>query len=149
MYSVYKIMYQDTLDSIANKVGITVDELIKLNGNIDFSADSYIVVPNNNVDFFKTYIVKSGDNLYKIAQEFDVNVNDLAMINGIKKDEYLYPNQQLIVPSNKTLVYVTKEGDTIDVVLDNFKTNYDKIMRQNKKIYLLPDQLIVFKEENF
>lgn len=149
MYSVYKIMYQDTLDSIANKVGITVDELIKLNGNIDFSADSYIVVPNNNIDFFKTYIVKSGDNLYKIAQEFDVNVNDLAMINGIKKDEYLYPNQQLIVPSNKTLVYVTKEGDTIDVVLDNFKTNYDKIMRQNKKIYLLPDQLIVFKEENF
>lgn len=149
MYSVYKIMYQDTLDSIANKVGITVDELIKLNGNIDFSADSYIVVPNNNVDFFKTYIVKSGDNLYKIAQEFDVNVNDLAMINGIKKDEYLYPNQQLIVPSNKTLVYVTKEGDTIDVVLDNFKTNYDKIIRQNKKIYLLPDQLIVFKEENF
>lgn len=149
MYSVYKIMYQDTLDSIANKVGITVDELIKLNGNIDFSADSYIVVPNNNIDFFKTYIVKSGDNLYKIAQEFDVNVNDLAMINGIKKDEYLYPNQQLIVPSNKTLVYVTKEGDTIDVVLDNFKTNYDKIMIQNKKIYLLPDQLIVFKEENF
>lgn len=149
MYSVYKIMYQDTLDSIANKVGITVDELIKLNGNIDFSADSYIVVPNNNIDFFKTYIVKSGDNLYKIAQEFDVNVNDLAMINGIKKDEYLYPNQQLIVPSNKTLVYVTKEGDTIDVVLDNFKTNYDKIIRQNKKIYLLPDQLIVFKEENF
>ena len=74
MYSVYKIMYQDTLDSIANKVGITVDELIKLNGNIDFSADSYIVVPNNNIDFFKTYIVKSGDNLYKIAQEFDVNV---------------------------------------------------------------------------
>ena len=54
-----------------------------------------------------------------------------------------------MVPTNKTLVYVTKEGDTLDVVLDNFNTSYDNIKRQNKKIYLMPEQLIIFKEENF
>ena len=92
---------------------------------------------------------KSGDNLYQIAREYNINASDLAAINGIKVDEYLYPNQQLMVPTNKTLVYVTKEGDTLDVVLDNFNTSYDNIKRQNKKIYLMPEQLIIFKEENF
>lgn len=149
MYSVYKIMFGDTLDSIANKTNTTVEELMNINSNIDMNVDSYIVVPSSVNDSFFTYIVKSGDNLYQIAREYNVNASDLAAINGIKVDEYLYPNQQLMVPTNKTLVYVTKEGDTLDVVLDNFNTSYDNIKRQNKKIYLMPEQLIVFKEENF
>ena len=149
MYSVYKIMFGDTLDSIANKTNTTVEELMNINSNIDMSVDSYIVVPSNMNDSFFTYIVKSGDNLYQIAKEYNINASDLAAINGIKVDEYLYPNQQLMVPTNKTLVYVTKEGDTLDVVLDNFNTSYDNIKRQNKKIYLMPEQLIIFKEENF
>lgn len=149
MYSVYKIMFGDTLDSIANKTNATVEELMNINSNIDMSVDSYIVVPSSMNDSFFTYIVKSGDNLYQIAKEYNINASDLAAINGIKVDEYLYPNQQLMVPTNKTLVYVTKEGDTLDVVLDNFNTSYDNIKRQNKKIYLMPEQLIIFKEENF
>lgn len=149
MYSVYKIMFGDTLDSIANKTNTTVEELMNINSNIDMSVDSYIVVPSSMNDSFFTYIVKSGDNLYQIAREYNINASDLAAINGIKVDEYLYPNQQLMVPTNKTLVYVTKEGDTLDVVLDNFNTSYDNIKRQNKKIYLMPEQLIIFKEENF
>lgn len=149
MYSVYKIMFGDTLDSIANKTNTTVEELMNINSNIDMSVDSYIVVPSSMNDSFFTYIVKSGDNLYQIAREYNINSSDLAAINGIKVDEYLYPNQQLMIPTNKTLVYVTKEGDTLDVVLDNFNTSYDNIKRQNKKIYLMPEQLIIFKEENF
>ena len=149
MYSVYKIMFGDTLDSIANKTNTTVEELMNINSNINMSVDSYIVVPSSMNDSFFTYIVKSGDNLYQIAKEYNINASDLAAINGIKVDEYLYPNQQLMVPTNKTLVYVTKEGDTLDVVLDNFNTSYDNIKRQNKKIYLMPEQLIIFKEENF
>ena len=149
MYSVYKIMFGDTLDSIANKTNTTVEELMNINSNINMSVDSYIVVPSSMNDSFFTYIVKSGDNLYQIAREYNINASDLAAINGIKVDEYLYPNQQLMVPTNKTLVYVTKEGDTLDVVLDNFNTSYDNIKRQNKKIYLMPEQLIIFKEENF
>ena len=115
MYSVYKIMFGDTLDSIANKTNTTVEELMNINSNIDMSVDSYIVVPSSMNDSFFTYIVKSGDNLYQIAREYNINASDLAAINGIKVDEYLYPNQQLMVPTNKTLVYVTKEGDTLDV----------------------------------
>ena len=149
MYSVYKIMFGDTLDSIASKTNTTVDELMNINSNIDMNVDSYIVVPANSNDSFFTYIVKSGDNLYQIAREYNISAQDLASINGIKIDDYLYPNQQIMVPTDGTNIYVTKEGDTLDFVLDSFNTNYDTIKRQNKKIYLMPDQLIIFKEENF
>ncbi len=149
MYSVYKIMFGDTLDTIANKTNTTVDELMNINSNIDMNVDSYIVVPANSNDSFFTYIVKSGDNLYQIAREYNISAQDLASINGIKIDDYLYPNQQIMVPTDGTNIYVTKEGDTLDFVLDSFNTNYDTIKRQNKKIYLMPDQLIIFKEENF
>lgn len=149
MYSVYKIMFGDTLDSIASKTNTTVDELMNINSNIDMNVDSYIVVPANSNDLFFTYIVKSGDNLYQIAREYNISAQDLASINGIKIDDYLYPNQQIMIPTDGTKIYVTKEGDTLDFVLDSFNTNYDSIKRQNKKIYLMPDQLIIFKEENF
>lgn len=149
MYSVYKIMFGDTLDTIANKTNTTVDELMNINSNIDMNVDSYIVVPANSNNSFFTYIVKSGDNLYQIAREYNISAQDLASINGIKIDDYLYPNQQIMVPTDGTNIYVTKEGDTLDFVLDSFNTNYDTIKRQNKKIYLMPDQLIIFKEENF
>lgn len=149
MYSVYKIMFGDTLDSIANKTNTSVEELMNINSNIDMNVDSYIVVPANSNDSFFTYIVKSGDNLYQIAREYNISAQDLASINGIKINDYLYPNQQIMVPTDGTNIYVTKEGDTLDFVLDSFNTNYDTIKRQNKKIYLMPDQLIIFKEENF
>ena len=147
MYSVYKIMFGDTLDTIANKTNTTVDELMNINSNIDMNVDSYIVVPANSNNSFFTYIVKSGDNLYQIAREYNISAQDLASINGIKIDDYLYPNQQIMVPTDGTNIYVTKEGDTLDFVLDSFNTNYDTIKRQNKKIYLMPDQLIIFKCE--
>ena len=132
MYSVYKIMFGDTLDTIANKTNTTVDELMNINSNIDMNVDSYIVVPANSNDSFFTYIVKSGDNLYQIAREYNISAQDLA---SIKIDDYLYPNQQIMVPTDGTNIYVTKEGDTLDFVLDSFNTNYDTIKRQNKKIY--------------
>ena len=81
MYSVYKIMFGDTLDSIANKTNTTVEELMNINSNIDMSVDSYIVVPSSMNDSFFTYIVKSGDNLYQIAKEYNINASDLAAIN--------------------------------------------------------------------
>ena len=148
MYSVYKVVYGDTLDSIAKMMNTTIDELMNINSNIDMNIGSYIVVPNNNSDLFQTYIVKPKDSLYQIAKEYGVNKDDLAAINGIKVDDFLYPNQQIMIPTKGTLVYVTKDGDTASLVVDNFNTDYNKLFSQNKSIYLNKDQLIIFKEEN-
>ena len=50
MYNVYQVMFGDTLESIANKYGITIDELISINGNSDIKYGDFIVVPRVVMD---------------------------------------------------------------------------------------------------
>ena len=77
VYQVYRMVDGDTLESIADKVNCTCDELARLNGIdvSDFLSDSYIVVPKNNL--YSTYTVKSGDTLYGISNMFNVDLGVL------------------------------------------------------------------------
>jgi len=44
------------------------------------------------------YTVKKGDNPYRIAQTFNTDVKWVLAMNNLKKDQYIYPNQQLLIP---------------------------------------------------
>lgn len=55
----------------------------------------------------------------------------------------------MMIPNKDTKIYITKENDTIDTLLNNFNTDYNDLISQNRSIYLLPDQLIVYKKESF
>ena len=69
MYKVYKTVLGDTFLSLASKLGISSDELIRINGFSSFDVGDLIVVPNSGMFF--TYIVKLGDSMYSIAQEYN------------------------------------------------------------------------------
>lgn len=47
----------------------------------------------------RTYVVKSGDTCYGIAQEFGITVEQLRQANGLDENCTIYPNQELIIPS--------------------------------------------------
>lgn len=145
MYRVYQIGYNETIDTIADKFNTTVDRLREINSDLNTTVGNYIIVPVENSELFKTYTIKSGDSLYKIAKEKNVDVDILASINGLNKNDYIYPNQEIVVPSSKSMIYITKINDTLDTIANKFNTDYDSIIRQNKKIFLLPDQLVVYK----
>jgi LysM repeat protein len=134
-------MFGDTLESIANKYGITIDELIKINSNSDIKYGDFIVVPRN-VSAFITYTIIEGDTLYSIASKYNVSVDSILALNGLNKDEYLYPGEVIIIPKSSINTYVVKEGDTILDVLR--LASMDELMSKNSKIYLLPNQLIVY-----
>ena len=53
MYGVYQVRYEDTIGSIANAFGITEDELMMLNNISSINYGDFIVVPNNQSNFFK------------------------------------------------------------------------------------------------
>ena len=95
MYEIYKVQTGDTLDSIANKYGTTQALLLQINGLPDSYTplpNSEIIVPLNQNSTYKYYTVKKGDNMYRIAEENNVNYELLLQINGIEKDDYIYPN---------------------------------------------------------
>lgn len=74
---------------------------------------------NNN--YFTYYTIEKGDNLYEIARKYNINPKLLAAINGIKDNEYIYPNQELLIPKSGYSYYITAEGDTLSGVSSAFK----------------------------
>jgi murein DD-endopeptidase MepM/ murein hydrolase activator NlpD len=49
---------------------------------------------------YDTYEVAQGDTLSKIAQTHDIDVDQLASVNGIREPNFIYPGQKLKVPKN-------------------------------------------------
>ncbi len=147
MYKIYKVTTGDTLESIAKKFNTTVRELQDINGKDYISFGEMIIVPNNqNDDWFDTYIVQKGDNLYAIAQKYNISLIDLLNINGLDKDDYIYPNQEIMVPKKNVKVIITKEDDTLNSASKRLGMNTEEMLYQNDNIYLLPEQLLVYKK---
>lgn len=101
----------------------------------------------NNIEspFYTMYKIKKGDTLYKISKEFNVNTKLLSELNGLNIDDYIYPDQTLLIPKKDVSYYITKDGDTLYTVSNIFNTNEKEIIDQNKTIYLLAGQMIYFK----
>ena len=144
MYQVYKVLDGDTFDSLASNFNLSCDELIRINGFSDFNVGDLIVVPNN--DMYFSYIVKSGDSMYSIASKFDKDLNDLYLINGIKEGDYIYPNQEILIPNRDVSIYYTSSGDTLDSVSDSIGVGVSDILSSNSDLLLLPDQIILYRE---
>lgn len=144
----YIVKEGEQLKDIANKFGVQVEDLLKIN-NYNLSnlrPGDRINVPTRANEYFDYYVVKKGDTLYQIANANNVDLNTLAQINGIKTYDYLYPNQLLMIPRTNTNIYVTELGDTLDSVSIKLGTTAQTLIEENKSIYLLPEQLIVYRK---
>ena len=102
----------------------------------------------NNSGIFDYYKISKGDTLYKIAMNSGIDPKVIAILNGLNVDDYIYPEQVLLIPKRGMKIYVSVMGDTLDGVVDGLGANMDEFIEQNKKIYLQPEQLMVYKKEN-
>jgi LysM repeat protein len=148
MYDKYLIKEGESLSSIAKKFNTKEQVILELN-NIPFSdmirAGKEIIVPINKEKYFDYYTIKKGDSLYGIAREYNINPDLLAILNGLNNEDYIYPNQEILIPKSNYSYYVTKEGDTLDIVTKKFNSSIKDFTDNNDIIYLLPGQLLVKK----
>ncbi len=144
----YIVKQNEQLSDIAGKFGISVEDILKVNNyNLtNLKPGDKINVPTRVNENFDSYVVKKGDTLYKIASIHNVDVNTLAEVNGIKTYDYLYPDQILIIPRSNVEIYVTQLGDTLDTVALKLGSSKETLIEENKTIYLLPEQLIVYRK---
>lgn len=136
----YTVNAGDTLYGIANKFGMTVDELKKLNNltsNTLTINQKLLVSGTSNPEInteYDTYIVKSGDSLWSIASKYGTTVNNLKDINNLNSN-LLSIGQRLLVPrvggSTGNKQYVVKSGDTLYKIAQNNGTTVTDIINLN------------------
>lgn len=68
----------------------------------------------------RSYRVKSGDNLERIAGRLDSSVDELARINKLKKPYRLQPGQTIRGPGSSAKAYVVGRGDTVADIARRF-----------------------------
>jgi LysM repeat protein len=84
----------------------------------------------------QTYIVKAGDTLYGISNQFGVSVTELAELNGIKGSN-LAIGTILKIPTksgsnpNNMFMYTVKSGDSLYSIAKKYNTTVNKIMELN------------------
>lgn len=103
---IYIVQSGNTLWQISREYNTTIQEIADLNNiqnvNLIFPGQRLKIIENSNIHGSvynnigsKIYVVKPGDCLYNIAQEFGVTVNQLVELNNIPDPNLIYPGQRL------------------------------------------------------
>lgn len=97
--STYKVVSGDSLYSIAQKFGTTVDELKSLNNlsSNTLSIGQVLVLPSTSPSV-NYYTVQRGDSLYSIAKKFGTTVDKLKTANNLVNN-LISIGQELIIPA--------------------------------------------------
>lgn len=149
MFDRYVIKVGEDLSDVANKFHTTREYLQEINNQYykeGIRAGMEIVVPKNAQKYFEFYTIREGDSLYGISRKFNINPSLLASLNGLNMEDYIYPNQEILIPKNNYSYYITAEGDTLTSIANTFGTTEQELLRENETIYILPGQLLAHKK---
>jgi len=134
----YTVKSGDTLWKIANANNISVDELKKANNltTNSLTIGQLLKIPSNTIEQPSsegTYTVKSGDSLYKIANQFQTTVTKLKQLNNLSSDN-LSIGQILKIPtvnSSSQNIYTVVSGDSLYKIANRFGISVNDLMKAN------------------
>ncbi|MBS4201989.1 LysM peptidoglycan-binding domain-containing protein [Bacillus sp. FJAT-49732] len=117
----------DTLWSIANHYGITVQNIAAANqlpNPNKLLVGQSLVIPIEATQ----HVVRSGETLWKIAQKYGVPIQSIIQMNQLTHPSMLNIGTELIIPPR---TYVVQAGDTLATIAQRFGTTVREIMRAN------------------
>lgn len=146
-YKTIRVVRGDTLSQIAIDYGTTVQELVRINNiqnpNLIY-AGTTLQVPitssgsgGDNPSGEIVYIVKRGDTLSQIAQNYGTTVNSIARRNGIRNVNLIYVGQRLLISSAMEnelghIYYRVVRGDTLYSIARRYNTTIANIVMLNR-----------------
>lgn len=94
----YVVQKGDNLYSIANKYGVTIDQIKDINNlkSNTLQIGQVLLIPGTTN--YANYTVKKGDSLWKIANTYGTTISKLKSVNNLTTD-FLSVGQELLIPS--------------------------------------------------
>ncbi len=89
-YQIYVVKPLDNLYDIAKRFNVSVLEIKNLNGlsSDNLTIGEVLKIPNqSNKSNYFNYVVKKGDNLYKIANLYQTTVSELKNLNNLENND--------------------------------------------------------------
>ncbi len=125
----YVVQSGDTLYSISRKSGISLNQLLSLNGlstsslilpgqalslgnTTPVSKPTTTTLVSNTSGANGTYTVKAGDTLYSISRRFGMSLSQLVSANGISTSSIIQPGETLRVTGGEVTSSVVRTNTT-------------------------------------
>lgn len=134
--NVYTVKSGDTLYKIAERYNTTVADLMSLNNlkTSILSIGQVLKIPTEETtkptENYIEYVVKSGDNLYAIANKYGTTVDQIKSLNNLTSNN-LSIGQVLKIPLSGTITYVVKSGDNLYAIASKYNTTVNTIKQKN------------------
>lgn len=133
----YQVKSGDTLFLIAQRNGVTVDQI-----KISNALTSDMLFVGNTLIIPEPYTVKAGDTIFLLAQRYETTMNTIIKLNNLASDR-LDIGQTLLLPikgqgivsletSNFTGRYTVTSGDSLWIIALRFETTVDRLITENK-----------------
>jgi len=149
-YDTYIVARGDTLKSLANRFGTSVDTLLSLNKsvtnvNLIYEGQRLVVPSGRGVPGTppptnpppangQIYYAQSGDTLRKIAAKFNTSVDAILKVNPqITNPNLIYVGQAISIPAGVS-TYSVQRGDTLRIIANKFGTTVDGLLALNANI---------------
>ena len=146
----YTVKAGDTLYGISRKFGMSLSQLVSVNG---ISASSLIVpgqtlrvaggettstVVKTTATTSRTsggnYLVQPGDTLYSIARRSGMSLNSLLTLNGLSQSSVIYPGQSLTISQSDSRV-ATKSSYTAKPLASGASTSGTYTVQAGDTLY--------------
>lgn len=110
-----------------------------------------------------SYVIKEGDTLYFIANEYEIDIQELIAFNtaqGVDLTSFLQVDQEILIPPpgfkaptvtpipdeltpGSIIEHTIRPGDILQLLAEEFNTTLDAILAENEEIAKNPDVLNV------
>lgn len=104
--------------------------LAQTSGGTNAISKPQIVQPTADNRDIQTYVSKVGDTVPAIAAQFGISPNTIKWVNNLNSDA-VEPNRTLKILPTDGILYVVKDGDTVDSIVAKYKSNRERFVAFN------------------